>query len=319
MSARRSTRLANGQKKTETKPSSSSNEAPSSKAQKTSAKKNAGSSSRNQAAKGDAFQFLLSDEAYSLAYPKIEEGYGEKDWSSEERRKPLPKEESGQMKKTSSKSRGYSSKDLTPFEVLLCAVLMSKPLSHRLGLRTISTLFSPPFGLNTPQALDKAGYEGRREAMYEARTQHKDKTASQLGDLVEGLRKICKDDQDIISLKAVCDVCQKANSQQKAIEEVKSFLSSNVKGLGPTGVEIFLRRIQSYDGWQPVFPFIDERGADAAHQLGLTSSVDASNAAKELQEKLGKNASKSDFVRLVDVLVGLGLEKKLDDVKPKLS
>lgn len=311
MSTRRSTRLANGQKKTESTPHK---DAPS-KAQKTTSKKEAGSSSREQ----NAYKYLLSDDAYSLAYPKIEEGYGEKDWSTEERRKPLPKEESGQMKKNSSTKRGYSSKDLTPFEILLCAVLMSKPLSHRLGLRTISTLFSPPFGLNTPRALEEAGYEGRREAMYEARTQHKDKTASQLGDLVEGLRGICKSEQDVISLKAVCDICQKATSQEKAIEEVKSILTSNVKGLGPTGVEIFLRRIQSYDGWQAVFPFIDERAANTAHEIGLTSSVNAKIAAEELQEGLGKSTSKSEFVRLIDVLVGIGLEKKVLDVKQNLS
>lgn len=319
MSTRRSTRLANGQKKTETT-SDSSQKATPSKAQKTSSKKEAGSSSREQNGGEKAYKYLLSDDAYMLAYPKIEEGYGEKDWSSEERRKPLPKEESGQMKKDSNnRQRGYSSKDLSPFEVLLCAVLMSKPLSHRLGLRTISTLFSPPFGLNTPKALEDAGYEGRREAMYEARTQHKDKTASQLGDLVEGLRGICKSEEDVISLKAVSDECKNAKSPEKAVEEVKSILTSNVKGLGPTGVEIFLRRIQSYDDWQAVFPFMDQRAAETAHQLGLTSTVDTMTAAKELQKGLGNNASKSDFVRLIDVLVGLSLEKKLDDVKRNLS
>ncbi|PWN34611.1 uncharacterized protein FA14DRAFT_32065 [Meira miltonrushii] len=315
MSTRRSTRLANGQKKTEE--DSTTQKAPTrSKAQKTSNKKEAGPSSRKEE---DAFKYLLSDNAYNLAYPKIEAGYGEKDWSSEERRKPLPKEESGQMKKNASNERGYSSKDLTPFEVLLCAVLMSKPLSHRLGLRTISTLFSPPFGLNTPKALEEAGKEGRREAMYEARTQHKDKTASQLGDLVEGLRGICKSEEDVISLKAVCDVCKKANTQEEAIEEVKSFLTANVKGLGPTGVEIFLRRIQSHDEWQAVYPFIDERAANTAHQLGLTSTADAKSAAKELQKSLGKDASPTTFVRLIDVLVGLGLEKKVEEVKSILS
>lgn len=319
MSIRRSTRLANGKKHPEIEsPSSSSQKAPSrSKAQKTSSKKEAGPSSRKE--EKNAFKYLLSDDAYKLAYPKIEAGYGEKDWSSEERRKPLPKEESGQMKKSSANERGYSSKDLSPFEVLLCAVLMSKPLSHRLGLRTISTLFSPPFGLNTPKALEDAGNEGRREAMYEARTQHKDKTASQLGDLVEGLRGICKSEEDVISLKVVCDVCKSANSQQEAVEKVKSILISNVKGLGPTGVEIFLRKIQSYDDWQSIFPFIDERAANTAHQLGLTSTADAKSAAIELQKGLGKDASPTNYVRLIDVLVGLGLEKKVDEVNGILS
>ncbi|PWN39981.1 hypothetical protein IE81DRAFT_325987 [Ceraceosorus guamensis] len=306
-------------------------------------KKQGGKVETKQASDGTAsttaslMKRLLSEEVYALAYPRIEKGHGEKDWSEEERVKPLPKEKAGQMEaeqrtdadggqdRSTGKARGYTSPGLTPFAELICAILLSKPLSHRLGLRTIATLFSPPFGLYTPEALEKAGKEGRREPMYEARTQHKDKTADQLGDVVQGLREICGDnEQDVIQLKAVREAVQ-GQKRNEAVETARSKLTSGVKGLGPTGVDIFLRRIQAHEGWHAVYPFMDSRTASIAVRLELIdekAAGDSLRAASDLDEMLNKHVkSASDekrrqaFTRLLDVLVGLDLEKKLDAVK----
>lgn len=46
----------------------------------------------------------------------------------------------------SSSGKGYFSADLSPFEHLLCAVILSRPLSHNLGQRTIATVLNDPYG-----------------------------------------------------------------------------------------------------------------------------------------------------------------------------
>ena len=83
--------------------------------------------------------------------------------------------------------RTYSSSAFTPFEELICAVILSRPISHALGLRSIRTIFNDPWDLTTPKALRDAGSEGRRKALDQARTQHRQKTADELGSLADAL------------------------------------------------------------------------------------------------------------------------------------
>ena len=92
----------------------------------------------------------------------------------------------------------YSSSCLTPFEELACAVILSRPISHALGLRSIRTLFNKPYEFRSPRALREAGVEGRRKALDEARTQHKQKTADELGGLADAVIETIGDgDQDV--------------------------------------------------------------------------------------------------------------------------
>jgi hypothetical protein len=78
--------------------------------------------------------------------------------------------------------RSYRSSpgELSPFEELVCAMLLAKPISHRLGLRSIATVLNEPHSLNSPGKIIDAGVEKVYEALSDARTQHKDKTADQL-------------------------------------------------------------------------------------------------------------------------------------------
>lgn len=45
----------------------------------------------------------------------------------------------------------------TPFEHLLTASLLAKPLSHRLGMRTMHTFLNAPFDLNSPEKYCQGG------------------------------------------------------------------------------------------------------------------------------------------------------------------
>ncbi|KAI3554940.1 hypothetical protein CABS01_11653 [Colletotrichum abscissum] len=288
--------------------------------------------------------WLLSDEAFSLAFPSLPQGHGEIDWDEGQHRKDPPPDSAGKKTNTSkaSKKNGndkndddesddkgprltYPDSTLTPFQNLVAALLLSKPISHRLGLRTINTLLNPPFGLRTPQDLDEAGFEGRRKVMWEARTQHKEKTAVQLGDLVEGVRKICggggdddekeggkkedgkdeEDEGDTEKMTALREMVKgmKAEEAQKKVEKA---LTDGIKGVGPTGAGIFLRRVQ--EEWEEVFPYADKRALEAAVEFGIIKESDGARELAEVNE-----GDRGKFVRMLDVLVGIQLEKKMEE------
>jgi hypothetical protein len=301
-----------------TKRESSSKESASKvqKRESTSPKKDAGDDKGKGVDATSIVKKLLSDEIRALAYPDIQSGHGEIDWPAGSGKKQPPSSGSGKAGngKKEGKIRNYATPDLSPFEQLVCAVLLSKPISHKLGLRSIQTLLSPPFSLTTPKAMADVGLEGRREALWEARTQHKEKTASQLGDLVDGLRTITgsNDEESAIKIRAVQKEAEKAASHAEAVEKTRHLLTSNIKGLGPTGVDIFLRQVQRQPGWESIFPFIDDRALKLAARYGLVGEgKDAEEGAKELAKLVDNDSQK--MVKLLDVLIGIDLEKKTDE------
>lgn len=290
----------------------------------------------------DALTWLHSDAAWTLANPDIPDGKGEKDTAEEGGETVRTPPEPYENKREGAGSEGhlsYPNSDLTAFQTLLCAILLSKPISHRLGLRTIGTLLNKPYYFRTAQDLIDAGNEGRRAALWEARTQHKEKTAVQLGSLAEGITKLCgegkgedtRDNLQPILEQALSQAKDKNNSFSVA-EAITSVLTKEVNGLGPGGVEIFLRRVQSQ--WGAVFPFADERALNAAVKFDLIKKEDVEkgreHATQRLAEKVADHVgfpleeAKGDgdeeaecgrwwFVRTLDVLIGLDIEKKLDE------
>jgi hypothetical protein len=252
--------------------------------------------------------YLLSDAAMSLAYPPAS---------------PASPNSTSNKSKSSSKIT-YPHSALTPFQALLAALILSKPLSHRLGQRSINTLLNAPYDLTGPDELAEAGFEGRREALDAARTQHRQKTADELGDLVEVVRnaglggegegKGQDGEQGLVGLRGMIG----GLGVEEAQGRVREVLVDKVKGLGPTGVGIFLRRVQGE--WAEVYPFVDERSLGAAREMGL---LEDGEGAEELVEKIGQvsgaeveeDEKRRKLDRLLDVLVGLALEKKLDEAK----
>ena len=289
----------------------------------------------------DALTWLHSDSAWTLAHPDIPDGHGETDLAAqgaETVRAPPKPYENKRAGASSAGHLSYPNSDLTAFQTLLCAILLSKPISHRLGLRSIETLLNKPYYFHTAQDLLDAGNEGRRAALWDARTQHKEKTAEQLGNLAEGITELCKDAKDKDARDSLKPILEKALAQAKeetssfaVAEQVKNVLTKEINGLGPGGVEIFLRRIQSQ--WPQVFPFADERALAAAVKFDLISQKDLDkgreSATQKLAEKVAEHvgfpleeARGEDeeaecgrwwFVRTLDVLIGLDIEKKIDE------
>lgn len=214
-------------------------------------------------------KWLLSDDAFHLAYPPIPMGKGEMDLPKSKMGRVPPKnldpESDAKAKRAQEVSDArndadyltYPSHELTPFQTLLTSFLLSSPISHTLSLRTISVLFNRPFKMRTPKSIEQAGEDGRREVLWTARTQHKEKTAAQLAIVVEGVREICgssgsdEDEQDAIGLTTVLQEAEKAskreaggqdttNARKQARDALLAQLTP-VKGIGPGACEIFFR------------------------------------------------------------------------------
>jgi hypothetical protein len=241
-----------------------------------------------------------------MANPEIPEGHGEIDWAPGEQRKTPPADSTPDHAKEDLHILRYPQSPLTPFQNLVCASILYKPISHKLGLRTIQTLLNPPFSLRTLKDLDEAGYEGRRKVMWEARTQHKERTASLLGDLCEGVKELCgEDEEDLSELKGVKKLVEGIADSKEAQKKVTDTLTK-IKGIGPGVAAIFLRRVQG--DWEEVYPFIDEKGLKAANTFGLVGESDGADILAGKIDGKGEEGRRR-FVRLVDTLVGLQLEK----------
>ncbi|WWC60292.1 uncharacterized protein I303_102861 [Kwoniella dejecticola CBS 10117] len=266
-------------------------------------------------------EYLLSDEALEYANPPPDRGYGEVDWAKhtspedpKTAENPLPKPPASKSQKAKASRTHpavlpegflrYPHSPMTPFQILLSSLLLSKPLSHKMGIRTISTLLNPPYDFGKFEVLQKADETRFRESMWAARTQHKEKTADQLVEFAQGVRGLNAEDEED-ELAGIRQAI-KGLDTEKAQGRVGDMLKS-LKGIGPVGVSIFLRRIQGQ--WEEVYPYVDQRCLDSARSIGL---VKETANAKDIAELCGNDSKQ--LVKLLDTLIGLDLEKKLDEV-----
>lgn len=202
---------------------------------------------------------------------------------------------------------------LSPFEELLCAVVLSRPISHRLGLRTIRTVLNAPYKFCNPVAIKTAGSKKVREALEAAHTQHKDKTAEEIELLADA----------VSNNNWHNDLSKIRSSSKHAVETEREILRRSVKGLGKTGLDIFYRRIQW--AWKEAYPFIDARTLASLEKLGLPRRAEGIEKMIEVRwDQLGfekgvkkysvEEKRRRAFVVLLERAVGADLEKKIDEV-----
>lgn len=261
------------------------------KAQKTSETE----ATRPEASPAQVLKLLLSDAALDICRP-------------EDERKDL--QERGKDIVT------YSAL-LSPFEELLCAVILSRPISHRLGLRSIRTIFNPPYSFRNAEAIKKAGSEKVHQALWDARTQHKGKTADEITLIADAVS-----DNDWSN-----DLRKIREKAKETVEEEREILRSSIKGLGNTGLDIFYRRIQWR--WEEAFPFVDARTKDSIEMLGLPS--DADELVQIMEQNWGElkfedagefgeeERKRRAFVLVLERAVGSDLEKKTNIILEKAS
>ena len=208
----------------------------------------------------------------------------------------------------------------TPFEHLLTASLLSKPLSHRLGMRTTRTFLNAPFNFNSPEKIVDAGEKRVWEALEEARTQHRQKTASYVYDMAQAF----EDGEAMNFLKEMVN--------ERGPDGVITEIGKTIKGMGKTGAEIFCRRIQAVEGWgDAVWPFADGRSLEAVRNLGVEVK-DADDLQEKVEtlvdwDKVGKmgldqgermdmeHQVQVEYVVLLERAVGASLEGKIEEVK----
>ena len=232
--------------------------------------------------------------------------------------------------KSSSTYNSYSLSSptsFTPFEHLLCAHMLSKPLSHMLGMRSIRTLLNEPFNFSTPEAIVSAGEHRVWEALEEARTQHRQKTAAYLF----GTAKAYSDSETMFAL------AQEANDSGPSgvIEQIKS----TVPGLATVGGEIFCRRVQCVDGWgDALWPYADAKAIDSLRQIGIEvedaedlqsaieRDVDWSQvkdmglherdlSKQQLVGEAEETQTQAEFVVVLERAIGCVLEGKVDGLR----
>lgn len=228
-----------------------------------------------------------------------------------------PNDESKALAESKDKAnlRTYSSSTLTPFEELLCAAVLSRPISHALGHRSIRTILNPPYNFTTPKSIREAGKEKCHEAMFDAHTQHKEKTAIEIAHIADVVAEKFGGEEDT-SLEEV------RKQTKRDVGKERELLRSSIKGVGPTGLDIFFRRVQWL--WTEAFPFMDKRTKDAMAALGLPDKAgEMFEALERIWEDLdaGEVAGKDEnerkrraFVVVLERAVGAHLEKKSETV-----
>lgn len=226
-----------------------------------------------------------------------------------------------------------SNTPLSPFGELMSALLLSRPISHALGHRSIRTLMNEPWSYTSPNAilnpkhkpetLPRDGEAARiaaesggepahvmHSALEEARTQHKAKTASQLVGLANVCAEdFCEDGDDVEMKKLLKHITDAGDDAGKALEDA---VKSKVKGMGQTGAEIFRRRVQGVAGWEVVGPFVDGRTKNVLEKLGL--SGEAEDVMKLVEETVEEKEKWKTFVKVLERAVEADLQGVVDEV-----
>ncbi|KAI4256608.1 MAG: hypothetical protein L6R42_006120 [Xanthoria sp. 1 TBL-2021] len=200
-----------------------------------------------------------------------------------------PKDEIEDVKNRGSGLRTYSSSTFSPFEELMCAVILSRPISHAL-------------------------------AVNEARTQHRQKTAEELVILADAVVDHLGDGDEDVNLERVQRECD------HDWEKEKEMLKKYVKKLGKTGLDIFGRRIQAQ--WPALYPFADQRTLSGLQKLGLPGTAEELKKLMDhhwtelnLQGFEGNEDEKKRrvFVQVLERAIGVDLQGNADGVRAEAT
>jgi hypothetical protein len=199
---------------------------------------------------------------------------------------------------------------LSPFEELLCAVIISRPIPHQLSLQIIRTILNAPYEFRNPVAIKTAGPRRIAKALNVARTPQ---TAQELDFLV-----------DIIASNNWHNDLSKLRAQAKrGSDPEREVLRRSIRGLGRTGLDIFYRRVQWQ--WDEAYASVDTRALRVLGKLDMPKR--AEGIAKmievrwtELRFEEGRREfdveekRRRAFVVLLERLVGADMDGRLDEV-----
>jgi hypothetical protein len=140
------------------------------------------------------------------------------------------------------------------YELLVLTNLLSARIQADIAVSAARELFAA--GYRTPQHMRAASWQDRVDALGRGHYQRYDEsTATTLGQVADQL--IGRWHGDLRRLRDA------AGSDPQRIRDLLLVF----KGIGPTGVDIFLREVQVI--WPGVGPYLDRRVAEGARLLGL--------------------------------------------------
>ncbi|MGW3954799.1 endonuclease [Streptomyces sp. NPDC004752] len=169
------------------------------------------------------------------------------------------------------------------YRTLVLAVLLSARIKADIAVAAARALFEA--GMRDPRSMADASWQRRVDALGEGGYRRYDeRTATMLGDGAELLLE--RYGGDLRRLRAQDD-------PKKALRRIP--------GLGPTGVDIFLRAVQTV--WPEFAPYVDRKVRDGAERLSLPTSPD----------RLASLVGKRELARFTDGLVHAALDKPLAD------
>lgn len=175
------------------------------------------------------------------------------------------------------------------FCLLVASILFSSRIGHELAADAARALFAE--GWTSPETLGDAGWQARTRVLNESGyARYDESTSRMLGDTCA--IALDRYDGDLRRLREEAD-----GDRDTLKKRVADF-----KGIGEVGADIFLREIQAV--WTEFAPYVDDRTADAADDLGLPRSG----------EKLAALAG-DDFPRLVAALVRTAIDDDADRIR----
>jgi endonuclease III len=175
------------------------------------------------------------------------------------------------------------------FGLLVFALLASTRIRAVLAVAGARALLEA--GWTTAQKMSDSSWEERARTLNESGyARYDERTAAQLGDACALLLE--RYDGDLRQLRAA--------AEQDPVREKE--LLQEVKGIGPTGADVFLREAQA--AWPELRPYVDQRARDAAKELGLPTT----------EPELAGLVDSSDIPRLVAALLRTRLDKDADEV-----
>ncbi|MGW7467649.1 endonuclease [Streptomyces xantholiticus] len=172
------------------------------------------------------------------------------------------------------------------YRLLVLAHLLSARIRASVALAAARELSDA--GMRSPRAMREASWQDRVDALGRGGYRRYDeRTATQLGDGAELLLERYGGDLRRMRKQADGD-----------LDELRGLLRE-VPGLGPAGVDIFLREVQSV--WPEAGPLLDEKALQGARRLGI---ADDPGTLLEL-------ADDADPAHLAAALVRAALDKDL--------
>ncbi len=140
------------------------------------------------------------------------------------------------------------------YQLLVLSLLLSARIRADVATAAARALFA--HGLRSPKAMEEASWQERVDALGEGHYRRYDeRTATQLGEGADLVREEWSGD------------LRKARQKADGDERTLASELREIPGIGPTGVDIFLREAQSV--WPEYAPRFDAKALQGAERLGL--------------------------------------------------